>query len=78
MILSTHTVCDKARKRVWTQDVELTVGQHESSLSHREGAITQLAATWIHAATACWREETSYIKELILCTVIKHISEKMP
>jgi len=63
----THTLCDKARKRVWTQDVELTLGQHESSLSHREAAIIQQAATWIHsgdsADTVCGKEDTGCINK---------------
>ena len=58
VILSTHTVSDKARKRVWTQDVELTLGQHESSLSHGGAAITQVAAAWIHTGV-CWQPAVS-------------------
>ena len=57
-------MCDKARKRVWTQDVELTLGQHERSLSHTEAAVTLKAATWTHQRllTPVKRERDSEIE----------------
>lgn len=43
---SPHRVGDKARKRVWTQDVELALGQHKCSLSHWRAAKTQVDPYW--------------------------------
>lgn len=52
--------------RGYVQDVELTLGQHESGLSRRETAVTQQAATWVGADTACRGEHTGPVKPSLL------------